>query len=328
MRVLFVAVFAAIIIAMPAAAQLMRAGPAAMPAGMSEQQVTSGGTARYFLVQDENVRPGAPVIVLLHGGTQSMRRMFGRMGGSAQNAWREIARENGALLLVPNATNQSTGDARGDNQQWYDTRFPRAQREGDVRFIRDMLDWAAARYRFDARRVYVSGASNGGMMTYALLVDAPERFAAGAAFIANLPADESYIATPSRPTPLMIMDGTEDPMVPYNGGQVVRRNGLVRSAPASAAWWVAVNSANATGARIALPDGDPSDGCRIDGTHYNANAGGAPVVFYTVHGGGHSMPSPSLNANPGPLVRRVFGPLCRDVESARVAWEFMRGFRR
>jgi polyhydroxybutyrate depolymerase len=298
-----------------------------VPAGMEERSIQSDGQTRYFLVEAANVRPGAPVVVVLHGGSQSMREIFGPRAG-ATRAWRDIAQEQGFVLLAPNGTNARTGDAAGDNQNWADVRGLSGDRGADVRFILAMIDWALERYRADPRRVYVTGASNGGMMTYTLLMDAPERFAAGAAFIANLPAGDEALRRPSRPTPLMIMNGTEDPLMPYGGGAVAYNRGEVRSAQATAGWWVDTNGAVQQGAEVRLPDGDPNDGCRIRGERHAALAGGAPVVFYTVEGGGHAAPTPNHPERPSRLATRLLGPLCRDVESSRLAWDFLSAYQR
>lgn len=291
-------------------------------AGMVEQTIEIGGRTRHFLVQDVNVRPGTAIVVVLHGGSQSMREIFGSRAG-ASRTWRDIAREEGIVLLAPNGTNARTGDAAGNNQNWADVRGLSGNRDEDVRFILATIDCALERYGADPRRVYVTGASNGGLMTYTLLMDVPNRFAAGAAFIANLPAADGNLKQPDLPTPLLIMNGTDDPLMPYSGGEGTFGRGEVRSASATAAWWVKANRASPKALEIRLPDRDPEDGCRIRGERHIALPGGAPVMFYTVEGGGHAAPTPEHTRKPSRLASRLLGPLCRDVDSSRLAWEFM-----
>lgn len=322
--VAFTLFFAGIVVS--AAAQVGRPDSPFL-SGMEERSVQSDGKTRYFLVEAANVRPGAPIVVVLHGGSQSMREVFAPRAG-ATRVWRDIAQENGFVLLAPNGTNARTGDTAGDNQNWADMRRVSGERSADVQFILTMIDWALERYRADPRRVYVTGASNGGMMTYALLMDAPERFAAGAAFIANLPVGDEALQRPSKPTPLMIMNGSKDPLMPYDGGAIAHNRGEVLSAPATVAWWVDANRATRQSVKVRTPDSDPNDGCRIQGERHIALRDGAPVVFYTVEGGGHAAPSLNHPAQPSRLATRLIGPLCRDVESARLAWDFMKAFQR
>jgi polyhydroxybutyrate depolymerase len=233
---------------------------------------------------------------------------------------------------VPNGVNAKTGDPKGNDQTWNDVRPPGAARDSeadDVAFINALLDWAVGRYRIDAQRIYVTGASTGGMMTYRLLIEAPERFAAGAAFIANLPAGGPHVKLPPRPTPLMIVNGTQDPLVPWAGGYRQDFGFAVMSAEATAAWWVRANRADGNRPQTAdLPDRAPTDGCRIRRTTYPALADGAPVVFYRVEGGGHAMPSINYPLRDTRLVRWLIGTACADAEGAGLAWEFMREFRR
>lgn len=189
--------------------------------GWEQFSLQSAGTERRVRVYTPKApaKP-APVVVLLHGGTQGMTAIF-RPNAGGTRAWPELAEREGFLLLVPNGTNARTGDPTGKNQNWNDLRPPNSTyqpKADDVRFIGDLLDWAARTYTVDTTRIYVTGASNGGMMTYRLLVEIPEKFAAGVAFIASLPVDDSRLKQPSRPTPLMIVNGTKDPLVRWTGG--------------------------------------------------------------------------------------------------------------
>jgi len=106
---------------------------------------------------------------------------------------------------------------------------------------------------------------------------------------------------------------------------VAYNRGEVRSAPATAAWWIDANRAAPQGAELQVPDRDPNDGCRIRGERHSALPGGASVIVYTVKGGGHAAPTPEHPERPSRLATRLLGPLCRDVDSSRLAWEFMSG---
>jgi polyhydroxybutyrate depolymerase len=112
------------------------------------------------------------------------RGPIGHAGGT--QAWRDLAEENGFLLIVPNGTNARIGDPRGNDQNWNDCRS--AARVGetkadDVGFIIALVEWAQREMRIDPLRVYATGASNGGGMSYRLAIERPDRFAAVAVFI-------------------------------------------------------------------------------------------------------------------------------------------------
>jgi polyhydroxybutyrate depolymerase len=284
----------------------------------------AGGERWVTVYRPAGYRAGAPAVLLLHGGTQSMRKILSADAGGTRQ-WLAIADRERFLLLIPNATNAATGDTRGDIQTWNDLRPDGAagqSRADDVAFLVQLLDWAQERYRWDAKRVYVTGASNGGMMTMRLLLERPERFAAAAAFIASLPARPPAPPAAGRRVPLLLLNGTRDPLIRWPGGQVRGNRGETMPVEAMVQWWRAVNGvADVRADSETLPDLDPGDGCRL---HRTTWAGTAPVVFYRAEGGGHALPSIAHRIPDRPLVRRLIGPVCRDAEGAELAWAFFR----
>ncbi len=295
--------------------------------GLEARTVQVGALERHYLEhKPDTVAPGAPVVILLHGGGGSMTKLFERRRRPTRQ-WLELSRREGFLLLAPNGTSNQTGAPTGDRQAWNDLR-PDKRRDAaevdDVAFIAALIDEAARRHGIDRTRIYVTGASNGGMMTYRLLIERPDLFAAGVAFIATLP--ESTVPEPPRPTPIMIVNGTKDPLVLYEGGPVARNRGQMRSSDATVAYWVAANRAG-PGESVSLPDRNAEDGCRLIETRYPATEGGAEVLFIKMEGGGHVMPSTQMTRL-GPLASRILGPPCAEADGAELAWAFMRRHRR
>jgi polyhydroxybutyrate depolymerase len=299
--------------------------------GWHEHQIKVGNVDRWFRVyRPQRLKPKAPAVLLLHGGTQSMRKIFQPSAGGTL-AWLDIAEQEGIVLLVPNGTNSETGDPQGDRQNWQDLRATNTNtgaKADDVGFMRALLKLGQQNYAIDPSRIYVTGASNGGMMTYRLLVEMPESFAAGAAFIATLP-DSKTLPQPLLPTPLMIANGTDDPLVKWAGGNIPGRPDRLMSTPATVDWWLQANRANIKQPQITtLPDLNPQDGCRIIKTAYTADPGGAPVMFYKVAGGGHDMPSTRQQSTPSRLQQRLIGSTCHDAEGAKLAWDFLKNYDR
>lgn len=296
--------------------------------GWHERSIRSGGLERWFRYLVPSNAPAHPAtVLLLHGGTQGMKQMFQAKDGGAQ-AWIGLAEANGFLLVTPNGVNAENGDPRGDHQNWNDLRPEGSKRRStadDLAFIRSLLDWLHANCATDERRVYVTGASNGGSMTFRLVLELPDRFAAAAAFVATLHSSGD-LKPPARPVPLMIVNGTEDPVVKWAGGPVPGGGPKQMSTPDTVAWWVRANHAEqAGGISEGLPDTDPKDKCRIFRTLYPAGKSGAPVLFYRIEGGGHAMPSREHRFREGPILQNVLG-IPRDAEGAELAWEFMKPF--
>jgi polyhydroxybutyrate depolymerase len=294
--------------------------------GWHEGTVQHNGRERVFrFYLPENLPDDAPTVVLLHGGTQSMDSIF-RSNAGGTNAWPTIAEEETFLLVVPNGTNPETESPTGDDQFWNDCRPPGTV-EGpqstadDVGFIMGLETWAESRFSSDPDRFYVTGVSNGGQMAYRLALEQPDRVAGIAAFIANLPV-ESECAPSSSPVPVFMANGTADPIIPFAGGEADGR-GPFLSAPDTRSRWARIGNADTTQrVETELPDRTPDDGSVVICEDDPAGEGGAPVRFCRIEGGGHTMPSIE-HAIPR-WVRRIVGPQNRDVEGARLAWEFLR----
>lgn len=297
-----------------------------LPEGWSEASLVHDGLTRWYRIYLPDPLPEkAPLVLYLHGGTLSMRSLFSPLAESSQ-IWFEIARREGLIMVVPNGTDPETGDPYGDNQVWNDLRPDQASGQSqvdDVGFLLTLLDTISANYPVDLERVFVTGASNGGMMTYRMLLEAPERFTAGAAFIANLPKFTDPLPPPAQPVPIMIANGTEDPLMPYDGGVVARNRGVVVSTRETVDWWIQANKADKEGLElIELPDLNPEDGCRILEEIYPGGVNGAQVRLYIVEGGGHTLPSLTRQGLFQRLTSRLLGPVCQDVEGVDLAWDF------
>ena len=294
--------------------------------GWKESSITVNKVERWYRVYVPDGLPRtAPLLLSLHGGGGNMHTI----DKGAAHGWVRLAERHKFLLVVPNASN-AAGDTHGSKQNWNDLRSSADSRSDadDVGFLNALLDSVEAEYATDARRVYVTGVSNGGLMTYRLLVDAPDRFAAAAAFIANMPVDATRLHQPSQPVPLLIWSGTEDRLMKYEGGEIPGGRGMMRSTPDTVAWWVMANKTDSAQAHSEMLPDISDDGCRVRRTHYPPRSNGAPVLFYLAEGGGHQMPSQSENASEGgTFFRALVGRVCKDVDGADIAWEFMSRFK-
>jgi len=298
-------------------------GPLAHAQGWQESSITVNGVERWYRVYVPDALPQhAPLLLSLHGGGGNMHTI----DKGPTHGWVRLAEQQHFLLLVPNGTNSK--DVGGKKAYWNDLRSNAAETQSladDVGFVRALLDHIEAKYMTDNNRVYVTGVSNGGIMTYRLLVEMPERFAAAAAFVANIPVESSMLRQPARAVPLMIWSGTADKFMKYQGGEIPGERGKVRSVPESVAWWVQANRADDGRTQTeVLPDVDSRDGCRVTRTLYPALGDGAPVLFYLAKEGGHQMPTQTeTTTEGGPVFNMLVGRTCRDVDGADIAWEFM-----
>jgi poly(hydroxyalkanoate) depolymerase family esterase len=114
--------------------------------------------------------PGAPLVVVLHGCTQSAAEYDHRSG------WSRLADSEGFAVLFPE-------QQRTNNPNLCFNWFVPAdvtRDSGEVQSIRSMIRAMVAAHELDERRIFVTGLSAGGAMASSLLATYPETFAGGA----------------------------------------------------------------------------------------------------------------------------------------------------
>lgn len=286
--------------------------------GWHERAFDIDGVTRWCRFYRPSTLPDrAPVVLLLHGGTGSMRNMFNTNAG----AWREwpyLAEDEGFLLVVPNGVNPETGDTYGDEQNWNDLRAAGSDRDSDaddIDFLRYLIDFTVVDFQCDPLRVYMTGASNGGTMSFRAMMELSGKIAAAATFIANLPEPNALFSNPARVVPLLMCNGTDDPLMLYNGTP-----GSMLSAVDTALYWRNVHGLdNLPGPEESLPNPDTTDGCSITRIQYGAGSA-TPLIFLRVDGGGHVPPS-ILHKAPA-FYQQIAGEQSHDLEGAVLAWDF------
>src|ERR1700704_4040964 len=167
------------------------------------------GTTRAFNSQLSDVRP-APLVIVLHGNTQTGADM------ATRTSWPAVAKRGRFSIVLPDGLNRAWADLRPDSK-----RAGRAPPKGtdDVAFIVALIEKFVHDGTADPKRIYVTGLSNGGAMTMTMICARADLFAAAASVIINLTDESADACHPSRPVPMLMMNGTADPLIPYEGGR-------------------------------------------------------------------------------------------------------------
>jgi polyhydroxybutyrate depolymerase len=217
-----------------------------------------------------------PLVIVLHGG--------GMAGGKAIQApcrMDPVADKNGFLVAYPDGSGKvlwgytwNGGDCCGK------ARETKADDVGDVEAVIDSLVQGGC---VDRRRVYVTGVSNGGMMAQRIGCDLADKVAAIAPIAGPL---MDPTCTPKRPMPVMMLHGTGDKFIPYDGGGNFKGAGATHpfpSAPETVKEWMKINRCGEE-SRVWYRKGDTT--C----VAHEQCAGGAAVMLCSVEGGGHTWP--------------------------------------
>ena len=233
-----------------------------------------------------------PLVFNLHGYTSDNTQQF------LYADLRPIADTANFIIALPNGTIDPVG-----NRYW-DT-FGLGLVD-DLGFITALLDTISANYSIDPERVYSTGMSNGGFMSYDLACFRSERFAAIASVTGTMLASRLVTCGAVHPTPVMQIHGTADPTVNYAGGSGLSGiEDLVQ-------YWVDFNHCEPTPEYTQLPDINTTDNCTAEHYVYENGDHGSTVEFYKVLGGGHTWPGSPF----------VIGVTNQDFNACKEIWRF------
>ena len=284
------------------------ARPAApdLTGSFTRETLEDGGRDRSFAVYTPARRAvPTPLVVALHESGQTGEAFRWHTGYDFDR----LADANGFVVAYPD----------GFEGHWDDCRAAapfssRKQHVDDVAFIRAMIQKLAASAHIDPARVFAVGHSNGGQMAYRLALEAPDAVSGGVAVIsAGLPAEDNLDCHPSgKPVPILIMNGTADPLNPFAGGHMTifgfGDRGNIRSTPDSARYFVELDGLPSAPSVEPLPGG--GDSIWAERSLWSA-PGRSRVELVTIHGGGHVVPQPYARypRGLGPMLAGFDGPV-------------------
>ena len=258
----------------------------------------------------------APVVFALHGAKGTADKLQGYLGLNA------VADREGFVVVYPQGEQNRWNDGRKPEQ----TKAPEVSDANDFEFLNALADALVVQGVADPNRIFMMGLSNGGFMTFNVACNNASRFAAYASVIASMPVEAIAKCKPSRAVPLMMINGTADEFIRFDGA--TGKYGINGNAPPMD---VAKHFAGLGGCKsvsaTALPDADPKDGTRVTLSSWSGCAPGREVEFYAVEGGGHQAPARS-KVTGGMVLEMFLGTRSHDMDTAEAVWAFFKGFGR
>ena len=242
--------------------------------------ITHDGIERDYILYVPEIYDGStavPLVLNFHGfGSSASQQMF-------YGDFRDIANTEGFLLVHPEGTTFI-------GNQFWNVGFPGISSTiDDVGFTEALIDELATLYTIDLDRVYATGMSNGGFMSFLLACQLSEKIAAVASVTGSMTQDTFDDCNAQLPTPVLQIHGTEDDVVLYN------ENNLSLPIPDVISYWVDHNNCETTPTTTTLPDVDVSDGSTIEHSVYEDGDNGITTEHMKVIGGGHTWPGSVLN---------------------------------
>ena len=199
-----------------------------------------------------------PLVVALHGSG-------GTGKGFQYTGFNQKAEEYNFIVVYPDAY-----DHQWNIGNQYDTQSPKLD---DVGFISLLITTISNQYKIDQSRVYATGHSRGGFMSYHLACEIPDKIAAIAP-VAGLNLTFTQ-PTSSKPIPIAHLHAKDDPIVLYNGEPYVYSVDDLLSV------WRSINKCSSAPEEIFNKNG-------IVGKLWNAPDTKADIVLYSYENGGHA----------------------------------------
>ena len=163
----------------------------------------------------------------------------------------------------------------------------------DVGFTEALLDELSADYNIDQKRIYSTGMSNGGFMSFLLACQLSDRIAAIASVTGSMTPEIYNNCNPSHPTPVMQIHGVIDGVVPYFGAT------WTRSIADVLVYWRNYNNCSTELIKTDVPNTNLLDASSASFQVYPDGDNESTVEHFRISGGGHtwpgSFPSPGTN---------------------------------
>jgi polyhydroxybutyrate depolymerase len=253
----------------------------------------------------------APLVIALHGLGQSINslRDWLRLDDVAERA--------GFSVIYPQAINLSWSYGKPLAQP-----MPVVHGEtvDDIGFIRGLIDDLVTRRLADPSRIYVTGMSRGGLMTFTLACALADRIAAAAPLITGMTDHQRDECHPARALPLMAVAGTDDHSERYDGDAASK--GRLLSVPETMEFWRNVDGCHEETVQP-MPHLHETDPTEINLIEWQGCGSGTALKLYRVHHGGHQLPSFAESTKD---IDAHFGLRNHDMETAEAVWAFVSKF--
>ena len=241
--------------------------------------LTHEGVQRQYIVHVPEDLPSSSVglIVAMHGYTGSADSIMSYSGLNA------LADEYGFIVAYPQGTEDQQGNAFFNVGYGFHT----DSAVDDVGYILTLVEHLAAKHSIDPLRVYATGMSNGGDMSYLLACKAADVFRAIAPVAGTMMVTTMDDCTPSGPMPVFAINGTADNITRYAGDYYDADGwGAYHSVDQIINLWAGHATAQAQTSTTL----NYADDFSISVDRYTAETGTTEIILYRVEGGGHDWP--------------------------------------
>lgn len=241
--------------------------------GINEYGVLFQGLDRDYIVYvPESYQPEtpSPLLFVYHG--------FGGNNESLMNytGFNEIADQENFIVVYPQGSNFL------GTPHWNVGGWTVGSTADDVAFTSFLINIVTENYTINSDRIYATGMSNGGFMSFLLACQMSTQFAAVASVTGSMTPETLNECSPTRAVPVLQIHGTNDVVVPYNGIQPW--NTPIDDV---LGYWVENNQCNSTPQINSLEDVNTANSITVDEIVFENGTNSSVVKHYKVYGGEH-----------------------------------------
>lgn len=246
-----------------------------------------------YLPADYNQNIQYPLYINMHGFTSNGNQQM------TYSNFNNIADEKGAIVVYPN----------GVDKRWNSgVTFGIETDIDDVAFLSMLIDRMILLYNADPNKVYSTGFSAGGFMSYRLACERANRIAAIAPVVGSVNNSIIETCTPARPFPIVAFNGTSDALTSYGGIP-----GNFPSIKEVMTFWSEKNGCDMIPDSTDLPNINKGDLCTVTKIEYKNCTDDVEQILFRINGGGHTWPGSNI---PG------VGSTNQDIVASEEIWKF------
>lgn len=252
----------------------------------------------------------APLVLAFHGYLGSGPQMI------KTTRFNELAEKEGFLVAYPETLRLG--------EKWQANAGPSDSSEEDVEFIRALIQHIQSSRNVDRKRVYATGFSSGGFFSQRLACEMPDSIAAIAPVSATLGVPVKNSCHLTRPMPAMIINGTSDPVVTWQGEirrvRFAFKDSVITTVPQAVAFWRDQNHCDAVPEKtVQVYAARQSKGVQIN-NYPNCRPPGE-VQQIIIQKGGHTWPG---SPKKGRLARALVGRTSQEIDATSTIWAFFK----
>ena len=257
------------------------------------ESITHGGLQRDYTIHipsSYNVNTPIPLVFCFHGYGSNASTIM------SYTNFNYISDTAGFIVVYPQGT------LLQGTTHWNVGGWTIGSTIDDVGFTASLLDSISNTYTIDDTRVYSTGMSNGGYMSFLLACQLSDKIAAIASVTGSMTPQTYNACNPQHPTPILQIHGTSDQTVPYVGDPT-----WTKSIDDVLQYWVAYNNCNTSAIITAITDINIFDGSTAELIVYDGGDNNVTTEHFKIYGGDHDWPG-------------VWGNM--DIHASAEVWKF------